>query len=126
LARQLAELVHEGELPKSLNVLGSGNRHVYQREKQKWEGIFQVYLLKQRVPRRLAYVEAQGVLTVPDKRRRDSGNFRFFIEKALGDTLQKGGWLEDDDHTRYRFGDVTIKYEKGVRATAVALWYQTL
>jgi hypothetical protein len=123
--RHLAELVHAGELPKSMNALGSGNRHVYQREKQKWEGIFQVYLLKERVPRRLKWVDAKGVLTVPDRRRRDSGNFRFFIEKALGDTLVKGGWLEDDDHTRYRFGDVTIQYEKGVSATAVALHYET-
>jgi hypothetical protein len=54
----------------------------------------------------------RGLCCFPDRIRRDQGNFRYFIEKALGDALVAGGWLEfgglaDDDWDHYEFGGMT-------------------
>jgi hypothetical protein len=43
----------------------------------------------------------------------DQGNFRYFIEKALGDALVAGGWLADDDWDHYEFGGLAKTYERG-------------
>ena len=56
------------------------------------------------------------MITVPDRKRRDQGNHRFLLEKALGDALVAGGWLDDDDWARYEFGGLQMVYERGVSA----------
>ena len=61
-------------------------------------------------------------MTFPNRIKRDQGNFRWMIEKALGDTLVGGGWLPDDTWDRYEFGGLTYKYEKGVSATRLMLF----
>jgi hypothetical protein len=61
-------------------------------------------------------------MTFPDRRRRDEGNFRFFLEKALGDALVSGGWLADDDGARFSFGSVAFRYERGVRRVRLSLF----
>lgn len=114
------------ETPKSLNSTGArgGDGRVpwaYIKEKQRWEGNFQIRLLTEKVPRHLKRVEASAVLTFPSKRRRDEGNFRFMLEKALGDTLVGGGWLEDDTPDGYSFGRLTFAEERGPAMTVVRL-----
>lgn len=66
-------------------------------------------------------VQVEGQITFPDRRKRDQGNHRFMLEKALGDVLQVVGALRDDDWDSYRFGDLAYRYEKGVRLTRLLL-----
>lgn len=104
------------DAPKSSNrntgVGGRGNPHGIAREKGRWEGIFQVLLMKERVPRPLRHVKATAELQFRDKRRRDADNFYFPISKPLGDALVKGGWLEDDNPDYYAFERVRIHPER--------------
>jgi hypothetical protein len=58
-------------------------------------------------------VDVSAVLLVPDRRRRDEGNFRTPLEKALGDALQAGGWLPDDTPEHFRFGELTFEVVSG-------------
>jgi hypothetical protein len=107
-------LVHHGA-PPSMNALGSGNRQAFQRTKSLWQTWLGDALAETGLEGPLGHVLAEGEVTFPDKRgKRDQGNHRFFIEKALGDALVKGGWLLDDDWDSYEFGGLSRRYEKGV------------
>lgn len=92
-------------IPKSLNAVGSrGSHFAFANEKKKWEGMIFIALNQAKVPRGLIYIEATAVLYPPTKHKRDEGNFRMMLEKALGDVLQVGGWLADDSTDQFRFG----------------------
>lgn len=108
--------------PPSLNLLGSGNPHAYQGLKQQWEGVLGELLLDSGLPKGVGHVLAEGEATFPDRGRRDQGNYRALLEKALGDVLVSGGWLEDDDWTRFEFGGLAYRYERGVSATRLMLF----
>lgn len=105
-------VVHHG-YPPSLNALGDGNRFAYRAMKTAWETHLAALVERTDLPRPVARVTVEGLLTVPDRTRRDQGNFRVILEKALGDALVAGGWLEDDDWTRYSFGGLELRYAKG-------------
>jgi hypothetical protein len=104
---------HHG-YPQSLNALGDGNRFAYRAMKIAWETRLLALLEQSELPRPLARVVAEGELTVPDRTRRDQGNHRFMLEKALGDALVTGGWIPDDDWSRFEFGGLQAVYLKGV------------
>ncbi len=106
---------HHG-YPPSMNLLGSGNQFAFRAMKQAWQDRLAELLGDAELPTGLDRVVVEGVLTVPDRVRRDQGNHRFMLEKALGDALVEGGWLDDDDWTRYEFGGLSLRYEKGVAA----------
>lgn len=116
--------------PPSLNVLGSGDPMHFQAIKQRWTAILAAKLDASGLPRGLARVVVEGEATFPDRARRDQGNYRVALEKALGDTLVNGdpeagvpgGWLEDDDWTRYEFGGLAYRYEAGVSRTRLELF----
>jgi hypothetical protein len=112
---------HQGA-PPSLRILGSGDQFTYQAYKKVWQEVFIVLLEEADLPRPLARVVVEGEATFPDRRKRDQGNHRFFIEKALGDALTEGGWLEDDDWSRYEFGGLAWAYEKGVSRTRLMVF----
>lgn len=115
-------MTHVG-VPQSLNVHGSGaNRFEYQNQKALWQERLTELLEAVRLPRPLARVEAEATLCFPDRRRRDQGNFRFILEKALGDALAEGGWIEDDDWAHYEFGALRRAYERGAAWTQVTLF----
>jgi hypothetical protein len=67
------------------------------------------------------YVYVEGEMTFPDRHKRDQGNFRFIVEKALGDALQQAGVIADDDWDSYEFGGLSKTYEKGVSRTRLLL-----
>jgi hypothetical protein len=67
-----------------------------------------VALMEQAVPRNLKSVMATAALQFKQRRRRDEGNFRVILEKALGDALVEGGWLADDTADLYRFGAMEL------------------
>lgn len=79
------------------------------------------YLSNSKLPGNLTQVWASAVLTFPDKRKRDEGNFRFMLEKALGDILVTRGYLEDDDADRYSFQRLTFAEERGPKLTVLTL-----
>jgi hypothetical protein len=116
-----ADMRHVGT-PASLNVHGSGaNQYVYQAQKKAWAARLTELMEREGLPRPLVRVLAEGELIFPDRRKRDQGNYRFMLEKALGDALQEGGWLEDDDWDHYEFGGLRYSHEPGESATVVIL-----
>lgn len=96
----------------NLGVGGRGNPKGVSRTKKTWEGIFQVMLMQARVPRRVEHIHVTPRLKFKTANRRDADNFYFAIGKPLGDALVKGGWLIDDDFTRYEIE--RVKIETGV------------
>lgn len=107
--------------PPSMNVLGSGNQFVYQAHKKAWqEALCQQLAACEMGP--VGRVVVEGEVTFPDRRKRDQGNHRFFLEKALGDALVVCGWLVDDDWERFEFGGLAQAHEKGVSRTRLLLF----
>jgi Holliday junction resolvase RusA-like endonuclease len=112
------------DLPPSMNSSASGyrgNHFAAARMKANWEGQIAVALIQAKVPKGLWAVRVMGELKVPDRRRRDIGNFRMLLEKALGDVLVKLGHIPDDTPEHYAFNELTFEYEKGVRRTILRL-----
>lgn len=109
--------------PPSMNMWGrGGDSYVYTNLKEQWEEAFRDLLVEAKLPRGLGGVFAEGEATFPDRNERDQGNFRVLIEKALGDALEAGGWIERDDWSRYEFGNLTRAYRAGESATRIALF----
>jgi hypothetical protein len=114
-------VIEVDQLPPSMNdIIGQGSRWRYTAEKKKWGK-----LLTQAVTdsglglcRR---VLVEGQVTFPTRIKHDQGNYRFMLEKALGDALQAAGVLDDDDWSSYEFGGLHATYEKGVRRTRLLL-----
>lgn len=115
-------MIHVG-VPQSLNVQSAGAKwHNYQSAKKNWSARLGELLEQSDLPRALGYVYVEGQVCFPDRRKRDQGNFRFLLEKSLGDTLVDLGYISDDDWSRYEFGNLRRTYEKGVSWTAVTLF----
>jgi hypothetical protein len=108
------------EVPRSLNILGSGSRWTYIRLKRHWQAMLLHEVGRQQIER-TGYVYVEGEMTFPDRHKRDQGNFRFIVEKALGDALQQAGVIADDDWDSYEFGGLSKSYEKGVSRTRLLL-----
>lgn len=94
--------------PPSYNVTAHAHWHKVRRVKQEWQRNCEIALMAAGVPRGLGSVLVSGRLEFTQKRRRDEGNFRVILEKACGDALVNGGWLEDDTPDHYRFGAVEL------------------
>lgn len=112
------------DTPPSVNDPKSGYRGHWSQgasSKSRWEGIFAMLLLSMKVPKDLARVTATATLRFPRRGRRDEGNFRFVLEKALGDALVKGGWLTDDDASRFTFPQLQFEDETGPKRTTITL-----
>lgn len=108
--------------PPSMNVLGSGDQWTYRSMKTAWEELLTGALEASGLPKGLDHVLVEGQCTFPDNRRRDQGNHRFMLEKALGDALVAGGWLPDDSWGFYEFGGLAQTYEKGVSRTRLMVF----
>jgi hypothetical protein len=110
-------VVEVPECPPSLNALAK-SPWPYIKAKQRWHDLL--------APRLQGLgpwdrVTVEGEITFPDRRKRDQGNHRFMLEKALGDVLQEVGALRDDAWDFYTFGHLAYRYEKGVRRTRLLL-----
>lgn len=109
-------------IPPSLNTIGTRGSHwVVARHKKRWQGAYEALLLSSTLPRGLERVEATASLRFPVRRRRDEGNYRWLIEKALGDALVNGGWLQDDTSAEFRFGRVEFEEETGPARTTIRI-----
>jgi hypothetical protein len=100
--------------PPSLNVLGSGNVFAFQAIKKSLMAALIEGLELADLQRPVARVLVEGECTFPDRKKRDQGNHRALLEKALGDALVEGGWLADDTWEQYEFGNLSATYERGV------------
>jgi hypothetical protein len=107
------------DVPPSMNKIGGHSSHWrYQFHKKKWNDLigYTLIAVHGRTPL-IPTVRVTALLRFPTNRRRDEGNFRMMLEKAMGDILQSGGWLPDDTPDYYRFGEVTIEDEIGPNRT---------
>ncbi len=110
--------------PPSFNKVGLHSHWAVGRKaKQDWEQWLLIALLEQRVPKGLKSVTATATIRFKQRRKRDEGNFRTLIEKALGDVLQNG-WIEDDTPEHYRFGEVELFAPVQRPETIVVLDYE--
>jgi len=104
--------------PESFNEGGSGtNWHAYQGKKRALMSLLSTLIEGTGLPRGLGRVQVEGKMVFgrrPGAKGPDQGNFRFPLEKALGDALEDGGWLVQDDWTRYQFGNLEYDYLKDV------------
>jgi hypothetical protein len=131
---------HPGHLgaPPSLSVMDTNGHYVYSAFKAAWQQLLAERIEASGLARGLAHVLAEGECTFPDRHRRDQGNHRFMVEKALGDALVHGsppsvrerapaeavtgGWLRDDSWDQYEFAGLAARYEKGVSRTRLLLF----
>lgn len=110
------------DTPPSMNTnVGKGSWRNFHREKKKWEGIFGMLCLKERVPKNCTVVKAKIFLRFRVTRKRDPGNFRTLIEKALGDALQTVGIIPDDTAAYFEVEEVVLAMAPGPALTSVTL-----
>ncbi|MCA1571673.1 MAG: hypothetical protein LC798_15435 [Chloroflexi bacterium] len=108
--------------PESFNVMAGRDPNVYRAIVGKWAPVLAELLEESGLPRGLARVMAEGEVSFGDNVDRDAGNHRVMIEKALGDALVRGGWLESDTWARYEFGALQRREEPGVNRTRLMLF----
>lgn len=101
--------------PPSMNVASKGSWRRFHSYKKRWQRLLEGELMVARLPRGLSAVRATALLTFPVERRRDEGNYRAVLEKALGDALVNGGWLADDTPDSFTFGELTFGHDPGSR-----------
>jgi hypothetical protein len=103
--------------PPSLNEGGSGmDRMAFQSLKKAWQEALTVHLEWSGLERGLAGVTVEGLIGFPTRAERDQGNHRWMVEKALGDALVTGGWLQSDCFfpvCRYEFGGLQAVHHPG-------------
>lgn len=93
------------------------------KHKLQWQEWLTAALLVEKVPKGLGSVRVQGELRFKQRRRRDEGNFRVILEKALGDALVSGGWLGDDTSDLYRFDRLELSCPWPTAETEIKLFY---
>jgi hypothetical protein len=112
--------------PPSMN---SGNHSMhpqaYQALKHAWQHAFTERLAATSLPRPCGRIVVEGQVGFPTLAHRDQGNYRWMIEKALGDALVAGGWLLDDrfyPDSLYEFGGLTGRHDRGRSWTRLFLF----
>jgi ribosomal protein L37E len=108
--------------PESFNVMAGRDPNVYRSIIDKWAPVLAELLAASGLPKSLAQVMAEGEVSFGDAADRDAGNYRVMIEKALGDALVRGGYLESDTWARYEFGVLQRRDEPGVSRTRIMLF----
>lgn len=113
-----------GTVPKSLNAISSrGSRWAYIKEKKRWEDMLWPMLELGKLPRPMKHVLINVWLRFPVRRRRDTGNFAWILEKAVGDVLVKRGFLVDDTPEYFQMGVTRFDGAQGPpRTTIEVVW----
>lgn len=110
--------------PPSLNAIGYRSHWAAgRRQKLLWQEMLGTALMVARVLRGLESVSATAEIHFGQKRRRDAGNFRVILEKALGDILQQG-WIPDDTPDYFSFGAVQLVAPSPEPLTLIHLDYR--
>lgn len=117
----MTELVYD-DVPPSLNRIGTRGGHwTVTRAKTRWQDIFEVLLMTSNLSRNQDRLRATARLRLPVRRRRDEGNYRWLLEKSLGDALVNGRWLLDDTPEYFTFGELTFEQQPGPARTTITL-----
>lgn len=123
-----SNLIHHA-FPASTRTWGSGgNRGAYQTENDAWQAIFLDLLEKSGLPTGLKRVSVEAEYTWPKKMRIDKDNFRYPCSKFLGDALQAGGYIEDDNWDeenrvwRFSFDEIIPSFEKGIEQMVLTIF----
>jgi hypothetical protein len=118
--------------PPSLNRLGAqgapGQGPAWKRyndEKQKWGLVLASKIPRRRLAHPAARARCCGHLRFETNRSRDEGNFRYLLEKALGDALVRQCWIADDDWQRYTFERLHFDPSPGPPRTLVVVELET-
>jgi hypothetical protein len=101
------------DVPKSVNAGGGGARAHWgaaHREKKRWEGLFLMELMAQRVRRNMTCCYAEIEVRWKHRNRRDIENYRHPITKPLADALVIGGYLPDDTEEFFKVRDMQFVY----------------
>lgn len=106
--------------PDSWNAMLGRDPQVYRQMVDTWSAILRPLLERSGLPKGLGRVMVEGECSFGDGRRRDQGNHRGPLEKALGDALQRG-WLIDDEWSRFEFGNL-VRREDGGNWTRLMLF----
>jgi hypothetical protein len=93
-------------------------------EKKSWQEEIGQLLMLARLPRNGERAIAGARMRFPKGGRRDSGNFKGVVEKALGDALVEGRYIPDDDDQRYVFTGVEFEDERGADQTVIVVFTQ--
>lgn len=111
-----------GDTPPSVNTYAHAHWRRYHGIKKTWQATFaEELMVLRRELGRASRVHATASLRFPQRRRRDEGNYRAALEKALGDALVQGGYLSDDTPDQFTFGAVTFEEDRGGNRTTVTL-----
>jgi hypothetical protein len=112
------------DVPPSYNTYQRAHWRKQARLKKEWQQVFESLLLASRAGRGpWKRVEAKARLRFKDHRRRDEGNFRVPIEKALGDALVNGSWIPDDTFNFFQMREVEFEPETGDPRIVVTLTF---
>lgn len=124
MSERLVVLKYDG-CPPSYNSYQRAHWRKQHRLKQQWqsilEGLLMVSGLSRISPDYKRRITATAELRFPTRVRRDEGNYRTPIEKALGDALQNGCWLPDDTPEFFSMGGVTFSPERGAHHMTICL-----
>jgi hypothetical protein len=114
--------------PPSMNEGGGGGAmdwRKYQGIKKAWMAVLAAKLAEECAGERWHAVTVECRIGFPTRTKRDEGNVRWMVEKALGDALVVGGWLEDDcifPVRRYSFGGVEAVHTPGASSVRLILF----
>lgn len=93
--------------PFSSGEFGSGaNRWAYQNANRTWKEAFLAALRLSDLPLNCKHIFVEGRMCFPTRAQRDQGNFRYPVEKFLGDALQADGYIINDKWGCYEFGQL--------------------
>jgi len=130
LATQHHAILQVPATPPSYNTTAQAHWTKHRKAKRTWQEWLTIALMEKRVPQGVLRVEARAELHFKSRRRRDEGNFRVILEKALGDALvgdpkawPEGRWLPDDTPDRYTFGAVELVAPVSTTQTLITLTY---
>lgn len=108
--------------PESFNVMAGREPNVYRAIVDKWRPVLIDALEASGLPKGLDRVMVEAEVSFGDNVKRDRGNYAVMLDKALGDALVAGGWLDDDEWTRYGFGELVRREVAGRNWTRLVIF----
>lgn len=102
----------------------------FDKAKQTWQDYCAVELMKLQARQRIkkdAYQRAIAgafIRFAARAARRDTGNYRGLVDKALGDAMVEGRFIPDDDAAHFYFGGVEFDPERGPDRTLIWVFLQ--
>ncbi len=108
--------------PESFNAMAGRDPNVYRQVISNWAPVLAAKLEESGLPKGLAGVLVEGEVSFGDAVERDAGNHRTMLEKVCGDALVRGAWLESDSWSRFEFGALQRRDERGVNRTRLVLF----